>query len=370
MEVSTSPCLICGPVHKFNLLQPLLSDPSAPLPPPIIPPLESSRPPVYSLELTALLTSRLSRASASRTPKQLQHPPTLPQRADPESSDAKILGPLSKRREFNLKWKFFKEEMTKVQPPIEVSRVHIVQASASHDNPAETSTIEGADIKDAEQLTPPPVGFQGTSVLRDLEAIASPNPNLPKRPSNPPLQSATGSTPSTSTANRFIRRQHRKILGKIPILTYFKHPDSPTGKYEVSLSPLAYSGFLTRLTSAVPMADEADLAWLRLPPPPREPKVAMEPTPSQEPEVKMEPMTKEKPKPDKNSRIDAKPKHESNREGQPRMNVNSGADHNARVFFGAGEQNSSVALNIKLGVVEGRTTYQTQSSPNRGLGET
>ena len=257
-----------------------------------------------------------------------------------------------------------------MQLPIEVSRVHVVPASASHHKPAETSTIEGADIKDAEQLIPPPVGFQGTSVLRDLEAIASPNPNLPKRTSHPPLQNATNSTPSTSIANRFIRRQHRKLLGKIPILTYSKHPDSPSGKYQVSLSPLAHSGFLTRLTSAVPMADEADLAWLRLPPPPQEPNVVMEPTPSQEPEVKMEPMAKEKPKPDKNPQVDTEPKHESNREGRPRVNVNSGADHNPRVFFETGAQNSSVALDIKLGGVGGRTTYQTQSSPNRGLRET
>ena len=332
MEVSTSPCLIYD-LPESNLLQPLLGDPSSPLPPPIIPPLESSRPPVYSPELTALLTSNLSRSGASRTPKQLQHPPILPQRADPETPDAKILGPLSKRREVNLKWRFFEEETAKVQPPIEASRVHVVQPSASHNKPAETSTIEGADIRDAEQLIPPPVGFQGTSVLRDLEAIASPNPNLPKRTSNPPLRGATNSTPSTFAANHFIRRQHRKLLRKIPILTYSKHPNSPTGKYEVSLSPLAYSGFLPRLTSAVPMADEADLAWLRLPPPPREPKVEMESTPSQEPEVKMEPMTKEKPKPDRNPRVDKKPKNDSNWEERPRVDVKSGADHNSRVFL-------------------------------------
>ena len=358
------------PAHESNLLQPLLSDPSTPLPSPIIPPLESSRPPVYPPELTALLTSKLSRTSSSRTQKQLQHPPTLPQRADPKSSDAKILGPLSKRREVNLKWRFFEEEMTKVQLPIEVSRVHVVQASMSHDKPAETNTIERADIRDAEQLIPPPVGFQGTSVLRDLEAIASPNPNLPKRTSNSPLQSATDSTSSTSTANKFIRRQHRKLLGKIPILTYFRHPDSPTGKYQVSLSPLAYSSFLTRLTSAVPMADEADLAWLRLPPPPREQKIQMESTPSQKPEVKMEPMTKEKPKLDQNPRVDRKLReHELNREERPRVDVEPDGDHNPRISLETGAQNSSVALGIKMSEVGKQTTYQTQSSPNRELGE-
>ena len=334
MEVSTFPCLVYDCPHESNLLQPLLSDPSAPLPPPIIPPLESSRPPVFSPEMTALLTSKLARPGASRTAKQLRHPPTLPQRADPESSDAKILGPLSKRREVNLRRRFFEEETARVQLPIEVSRVHVVQPSTSHGKPAETSTIEGAEIGDAEQLIPPSVGFQGTSVLRDLEAIASPNPNLPKRARNPSLQSATNSTPSTSTVNRFIRRQHRKLLGKIPILTYFKHPNSPTGKYQVSLSPLTNSGSLAGLTSAVPMADEADLAWLRLPPPPQELKVEMESTPPHEPKVKVEPMTKKpKPNPDRSPRVDEEFKRESNREERPRVDVKSGADHSPRVFL-------------------------------------
>jgi len=89
-----------------------------------------------------------------------------------------------------------------------------------------------------------------------------------------------------------------------------------------------------------------------------------------EPEVKMESVTKEKPKSDKNPRVDRKPKHESNREGRPRVNVKSGADHNSQVFFETGAQDPSVAHDIKLGSVGKRTTYPTQSSSNIGLGET
>ena len=161
-----------------------------------------------------------------------------------------------------------------MHPPLEVSRVHATRVSMS--------TVGGTDPGDAEQLTPPPVGFQGTSVLSDLESIASPNPNLPRRAAN-----QTNNAQSTSTLNHFIRRQHRKLLAKIPIMSYFQRPGSPSGKYQVSLSPLASSGSLARLTSTVPMADEADLAWLRLPPP-REPKMGPESSPSQVPEVKAE----------------------------------------------------------------------------------
>ena len=172
-------------------------------------------------------------------------------------------------------------ETAKVWPPIEASRVHAVEPPTPLDKPAETSTIEGAKTRGGRQPTPPPVGFQRTSVLSDLESIASPNPNIPKHAANP-----TNNTPFASTVNRFIRRQHRKLLRKIPILTYLKHPNNPAGKYEVSLSPLTSS---VGATSAAPMADEADLAWLRLPPPPQEPRVELESQPSQEPKADQNP---------------------------------------------------------------------------------
>jgi hypothetical protein len=68
---------------------------------------------------------------------------------------------------------------------------------------------------------------------------------------------------------------------------------------------------LTRLTSAVPMADDADLAWLRLPPPPRESKKELESSLSQQPEVKVEPMAEAKPNVDRNPRVYGKLKYEA-----------------------------------------------------------
>ena len=230
--------------------------------------------------MTALLGSTLSRdGSIRRTEKQLRDPPILPPRADPTSLDAKILGPLSKRREVNLKWRFFKSETAKVYPPIEVSRVHVLKTSTSLDKvaKAEESTAENAMHPKAA-----PVGFQGTSVLRDLEDLASPNPNTQKRVIDPALPGPRCNP--TSTVNHFIRRQHRKILAKIPILTYFKHPKSRIDKYQVSLSPLAHLGSSNGSTSAASMADEADLAWLRLP---KKPNVDLKSTSPQEPKVEV-----------------------------------------------------------------------------------
>ena len=70
---------------------------------------------------------------------------------------------------------------------------------------------------------------------------------------------------------------------------YFKHPNSPVGKYHVSLSPFGYSDSLTELISVVPMADEADLAWLRLPSPPWKPETGPKSIPSQELKVNVKP---------------------------------------------------------------------------------
>ena len=179
--------------------------------------------------------------------------------------------------------RFFKEETAKIRPPIEVSRVHIIRAPTSLGNPEEIGNIDRTDAGGAQEPTPPLVGFQGTTVLRDLEFTASPNPNPPKRAAN-----STNDIPSTSTVNHFIRRQHRKLLGKIPVLTYFEHPNSQVGKYQVSLLALANSDSSNRLTLTVPMADEIDLAWLMLPAPPQEPRVDVGFPLSQEPKGNVE----------------------------------------------------------------------------------
>lgn len=192
-------------------------------------------------------------------------------------------------------------------PPIEASRVHVLQEIT----PLEKSTIEESNAENAEQHTPPSVGFQGTSVLHDLEAIASPNPRVPKRPIDPtfpdPPCNVTSISASTPTVNRFIRRQHQKILTKIPILTYFKRLGSSAGKYQVSLSPLAHPGLSIRLTAAVPTADESDLAWLRLPPPPN---ADLKSTSSQQPKTEVKLVGETKQELDQDPRVDRPSEHQ------------------------------------------------------------
>ena len=159
-----------------------------------------------------------------------------------------------------------------------------------------------------QQPTPPLVGFQGTIVLHDLESIASPNSSLQKCATNP-----TTNTPSTSAINH--RRQHRKLLGRIPVLACSEHPNSPVGGYQASSSAPANSDLSNRLTSAVPMADETNSAWLRLPPS-QEPRVDAGSSPSQEPKGKMEPVTDTTPMVDQGSQVSGKRKPEAHPRSQ------------------------------------------------------
>ncbi|KAJ7932578.1 hypothetical protein B0H13DRAFT_2307719 [Mycena leptocephala] len=77
---------------KRELMEPLLTDPTAPVPPRIIPAVESSRPPVYSKELLVLLASSASRVGRVPSKAFVDSPPKLPARANPNSEEARLLG--------------------------------------------------------------------------------------------------------------------------------------------------------------------------------------------------------------------------------------------------------------------------------------
>lgn len=234
---------------RYELLEPLLSDPRATRPPPIIPGNEKSRPPVYSTELKALLTSAYSRKNPLKD-KDLAFPPTLPERARPGSEEAKLLGPLSKRREVNTRWRFFTTEVNKVLPPLQIS--------------VEPPSSDSGTNGDATQ--PRCFGFEETNLLQQVFDLAgypciSPSPTIrwqrgpgttPERSSNP----FDGKLPV-----RWLRRRYRELLGRLPILTY--HPaKSESHSYTVSIPRNALMGGKLQ-TSRLRFVDGEDLAWLR-----------------------------------------------------------------------------------------------------------
>ncbi|KAK0465000.1 uncharacterized protein EV420DRAFT_1263002 [Desarmillaria tabescens] len=239
---------------RWELMQPLLTDPKVQKPPPIIPAVEKSRPPVYPRELTALLTSPASRSTRKGlTLEDLETPPTLPLRADPKSEDAKLLGPLSKRREVNTRWRFFTEESRKVYPPLEV------EAKVFSSKPSEASpvTIREAGIRG--------FGFQEQGLLEDIHNIVGRRKEGLRPITRRELHAMekTGQvlpTPATRHPSRWLRRRYQQLLGKIPQVTYTYQSGAKDGRYMVSLSDQSIA------PSVVPIhqygeVDSAALAW-------------------------------------------------------------------------------------------------------------
>lgn len=190
---------------------------------------------MYSPEITALLTSGLSRKKKPLGPGDLSFPPILPERADPNSSDAKILGPFSKRREVNARWKYFRQEWKKIFPPLQISLP-----------PGREMGVEGSDRSDIRQI-----GFEGTTVLEELVQLTTKRNN----------QSRQGV--EELLPNRWLRRRYQELLGKLPILTF-----TPTrgdgkgrkpGSFAVSLAPNALK---TRVQGRqLPNATDDDIVW-------------------------------------------------------------------------------------------------------------
>lgn len=223
-----------------------------PPPPRIISAVEKSRPPVYSSELKALLTSSAARRKKPIDAKNLVSPPTLPTRADPTSEDARLLGPLSKRREVNIRWRYFTAEWQKIRPPLQV-----VVAGAG---------VSPGDISRAQIRG---VGFQGTGVFEDVESLAGPlraAPPLTRRELD--AGKSSGELQSRHPS-RWLRRRHQHLLSRLPILTY-EPPVEEKGKkrgakYNVSLSSSAGVQSYHRLPGSTPeISSDDELAWIRL----------------------------------------------------------------------------------------------------------
>ncbi|KAH7885951.1 hypothetical protein F5I97DRAFT_1876572 [Phlebopus sp. FC_14] len=237
---------------RWELMETVLSDPTSPLPHPIIPGKESSHPPVYSPELAALLTSSPSRKTKALHTRELQFPPTLPERAKPGSGMALALGPLSKRREINTRWRYFTAEWKKVYPPLEVS-------------------VSVRERQEHESMSSPPraIGFENTSLLQELLDLAG----TPWDPSHPTRRQNKSEDTSTAQQNgspfdgrlpvRWLRRRYQELLGRLPVLVYcMSKSPSPRGVYEVTLprsAILPSRPHSTRLRTV----DEEDMLWLR-----------------------------------------------------------------------------------------------------------
>ncbi|KAJ7783588.1 hypothetical protein DFH07DRAFT_727882 [Mycena maculata] len=228
---------------RRELMEPILTDPTAPIPAKIIPAVESSRPPVYSKELTALLTSGASRTvKRPLTEGNLAFPSTLPPRANPHSDEAHLFGPFSKRRETNARWRYFVDQWQKVRPPLQV----VVEDRAADSKGVSLDDVHRAGIRS--------LPLQGLHIFEDVENIAH----------TPTHGSKNSAAPDNSNVSRWVRRRYQKLLNRIPILTCtIIHEGKPPG-YSVSLSPNHFGSQQTKIAEA----DSSDLEWIAESPPP------------------------------------------------------------------------------------------------------
>jgi hypothetical protein len=191
-----------------------LPDQQTPRSEPIIPGVDRSRPPTYSPTLQAILGAAVAKSTDNtHTPAQLEHPPTLPTRADPKSEDARLLGPFSLRRQVNIRWRFFSRQRDLTWWPLEVDSNALVgnQTSSSHSVPS--------------------TGFEGLGMVQEIERLAT---QLGDRRHSKSLrqdvvrgQGATTDAVRTSLlppsklptrTRRWLRRRYRVLLAKIPSL--------------------------------------------------------------------------------------------------------------------------------------------------------
>ncbi|PPQ62996.1 hypothetical protein CVT24_006102 [Panaeolus cyanescens] len=227
--------------------QPFLATSSTEKPPKMITFLERSRPPVYPPALRALLTNEVSRKTKPLKHSYMDKPPTLPPKADPKSLEALTFGRLSRRREVNIRWRYFTSEISKIYPPIEV----------------EDKSLRDESTRPLLEVVAG--GMQGSGVMDDIRTTigllhTAPPLTRRERKSNSALASTTVAHDSRHPS-RWVRRRYRYLLGKLPIMVLQPgaRADLPSA-YNVGLSPLAFPAF-QRSIFHIPEADDVTSAW-------------------------------------------------------------------------------------------------------------
>jgi hypothetical protein len=204
----------------------------------------SSRPPVYSPEFRALLTNDTSRTTKALKPLDLTRPPTLPPSVNPSTEEARLFGRLSKRREKNILQRFYKQEVQKVYPPLEVEI-------------PSGQTLEDVGARGG--------GAQGLKLRDDIEAIIGPiwkPPQLTRRERQAQLNPTPFPQPSSGQhPSRWLRRRYQSLLGRLPLLTFTPGQKGGKGRYAIERSPKALGDIYSTGGRLLPIAATPQIAW-------------------------------------------------------------------------------------------------------------
>ncbi|KAJ4002502.1 hypothetical protein F5050DRAFT_29805 [Lentinula boryana] len=236
---------------RWELMEPLLAQANVPsLPEPMIRSVPSSRPPVYSPELSALLINTASRTNKPLELHQLKFPPTLSARADPTSEEARLLGLLSRRLELNTRWRYFTREWKKVYPPLDI-------AVKGNDGLLSTSV---SDVKNAGGRM---LGSQDQGLLPGVEDIVGPptaGTPITRRERLSGIQQSTGNSSKQRHPSRWLRRRYQALLGRLPVLILNQGHKKPSYGVNLPLSSIALVG--RNAAHRRPALDAPNLAWL------------------------------------------------------------------------------------------------------------
>ncbi|KAK1228662.1 hypothetical protein PQX77_008256 [Marasmius sp. AFHP31] len=177
----------------------------------------------------------------------------LSPRADPSSEEARLLGPLSKRREVNTRWRYFVREWKKVYPPLQL----ILRDPSSGAESARLEDVDRANLRE--------VGAQGHGLFEEIEKLVgkplSTRP-LTRRDRQTSEVADTSNTPARHPS-RWVRRRYQRLLGRLPVLAYTQGKKPNTGRYNIELSAMSLAHDL-RTTFRQPEMDAENLAWYEL----------------------------------------------------------------------------------------------------------
>ena len=195
-------------------------------------------------------------------PKGIDPPSSLPDRADPGSENARLLGPLSKRRHVNIIWRAFTKEKQKTIAPLSV-------------------TFKGDLVYEGKQLDVKVGAFQDAKIMEQLRQMSG--VTLLRRSLTRREQRALYPRPDPMKKHRLrdgflttrsLRRCHRQLMGQIPTLTcntFDKQVRDDKGSskavrgtgYDVALPPGAIHPSLQASPLKCLEIDGTNLLWLK-----------------------------------------------------------------------------------------------------------
>lgn len=197
--------------------------------------------------MKALFTSPLARRNKPLDRKDLITPRTLPPRANPLSEEARTFGPFSKRREVNIRRRFFQDELKKVLPPLKITET-------------EPSIV-------AAKVPMRPSAFQRNEVLPELETLIGRDlfqrPPKTRRERHSLPDEEPELTPMTAPErhpSRWVRRRYRTLMAHIPQLVYDPKSNS-TQPFHVEKHPLGHYPH-DRTVRCMPDVDPVTMAWI------------------------------------------------------------------------------------------------------------